>query len=164
MFRRMRLVFCLFLLGCDDAPVQKKESCDLVACADGAFIDVPATVGTDRVEGSTVEACRNQSCFHGTFGAWSSQSDLVTLHLTGSFSMPPVVSASVVKANGALELQITWMFTHAYDLKDGDQYDVTWKASDGTLLAESHPAATYVKNQPNGPSCPPTCMQFSSGF
>lgn len=117
------------------------------------------TVSDDHLSNSGVEICHNGNCLSGNFGPWKG----------GFFLQFPDASATpqgiafVRKDATGVSVNIGWGDV-ATDLADGDRYDVTWTASDGTILAETHQTATYTLDQPNGPQCPPTCHVFSGNF
>jgi hypothetical protein len=119
-----------------------------------------------QIQGSTLTVCRNQACFNASFAGWHAapsgagsgippfpdplQRD--TLHT------PLIEAVMSTETAGGFRLAVSYLAWSAAELQDGDIYDVTLTAGDGTKIVDSHQTMTYVISYPSGSKeCGPEC-------
>jgi hypothetical protein len=132
--------------GCARRIVQ----CHLIGCHSGYFRKYQLPDEAHALKQLSVEVCRNGHC------------------LTGTLSPPPKVGRGNSAWLGGTEAEIAVVTVpsgyeagvsyYGRELRDGDRYDITVRDEQGRQLAATHESVRYVAHQPNGPSCPPTCM------
>jgi hypothetical protein len=137
--------------GCSSS----SSSCTELACQTGAHFQagVRFTGNTDTL---TVDVCKNNNCAHGTAARLSPTTGAPSCSVSGS-----IEAACAVSSNGAtLTIDIPGPTASASldDFKDGDIYRIrVTRAATNETLIDVTKAATYKTQQPNGPSCAPTC-------
>jgi hypothetical protein len=116
-------------------------------CQSGAAVSFEESNAGGRLDGAVVEACRNSKCVSGTLTPPDSGSEYT---LAGF-----VLSASVTATGtGSLHFSIAWSLNNATDIKDGDVYSVTARASDaGPPLFTRTFTATYTTMNVCGSVC-----------
>ena len=163
--KRLGWLIVLFTLGCGDGGVDGGATgpggiCTAQGCGTPVTLHskIPA-VTVQELQSSTLRVCRNQVCFESSLAAWQSAEGAGTP--IPSFPDPsqrdtlhtPIIGAYVFTGAGEFRLQINYTPWLTAELQDGDTYDVTLTASDGTKLVDSHQTVRYVISHPNGKDC-----------
>jgi hypothetical protein len=127
--------------------------CTDIGCVSGASFDSRPLA--QPVSGNTLEVCRNQQCYQGTFTidlahiAFPDPTQRQTLQT-------PLIDATFFPDH---HLLVGYEPYSEDELHDGDVYDIRYRAADGTILLDSHLTVTYEVVRPNGDRCPPACTQ-----
>ena len=142
----------------DSAP-----GCQAQPCASAAWAHITVPVGASQLEGAKVTVCRNDECHDWTLPALPAGGEEV-------FPDAPFLrgALSLSEGDGSITLDIQWtltVMTAAGDIDagmvatDGDHYVIVLTNSGGLATTLLDALATYLPYQPNGPDCPPVCMQ-----
>jgi hypothetical protein len=149
----------LDVAGCSDST---PTGCPKETCASGAWMHIPIAVKASDLEQAVVTVCRNAECHD-----WP----LPSLPAGGEGFFPDVswvTGALSLKADQSIALDIQWTVDEAASLdggtpgvgpSDGDHYVVSLTTSAGQTSTLLDQLATYQTKMPNGPDCPPICMQ-----
>jgi hypothetical protein len=153
--RRLVLVVAL-AAGCGGGTADHGTvTCTQIGCISGLFVtarDVP--LGLQQIQASTLAVCRNGTCLASSLAAWDGTMPFVFRDPAQTAS----VEVKIFDEAGGARFEIAYSPGVEGPLPDGDLYDVTLTAADGTRPIDlEHHAVTYSRNQPNGPSCAPVC-------
>jgi hypothetical protein len=129
-----------------------KQSCTERGCDSGVHFESPIRVG-GAGDQLTVTICKNGTCSRGTATGFNTSAP--TCSVTGATTATCSVR---VDSSGSAKF-VADVTSAASDMKDGDAYTfrVLRGTTNETLVDVTKPAA-YTTNQPNGPSCDPTCL------
>src|SRR5262249_322987 len=144
----------LAIAGCGGSDQPKSTVCTDAGCLSGFQVSAPhVALDRQQILGSTLVACRNGACIRHPLADWDGRS---LTHLPD----PPqtdYVQLGIVEEMGGVHLEIFYTVITGRTLPDGDVYDVTLTTADGATPIAVHRVATYMRFQPNGPACDPTC-------
>ncbi len=146
------------LSGCGGGTADGGKTCTAIGCFSGFFVSAPhIALDLAQIQASSLAVCRNGACLTGSFATWDGTQMLELPAAPRDPAHPEFVRVSVFSEEGGARFEISYSIGSSDPLPDGDVYDVTLTAGDGSTPISTHQTVTYARNQPNGPSCPPIC-------
>jgi hypothetical protein len=153
----------------EEAPPENPEvMCTLIGCGSGAGLETKVDASLKVLRSSTLTFCRNDSCHTLALKGLPEQYEPDGGLMPQSVQSPsyeeraegqPVLFASIrPHPEGGIKLAASYHAWSNAGLKDGDSYSVTVQTPEGRKLVEVRRAVTYRVSQPNGPRCPPKCL------
>jgi hypothetical protein len=153
------LVLALILVpGCGGGTADPgTKVCTQIGCFSGFFVSAPhLALGMAQIQASTLEICRNGACLKSSLATWDG-TQIFEFPATTDAAHPERVRVSIFNEEGGARFEISYSVGASGPLPDGDTYDVTLTAADGTTPIATHQVVSYARNQPNGPDCGPVC-------
>jgi hypothetical protein len=155
---RIVLVLLPIVAGCGGGSTDRGQTCTQIGCFSGFFVSAPhIALDLPQIQASSLTVCRNGACLTGSFSTWDGTQPLDFPAAPRDPAHPEFVRVSVFDEAGGARFEISYSIGSNDPLQDGDVYDVTLTAGDGSTPISTHQTVTYARNQPNGPSCAPTC-------
>ncbi|MGH7280768.1 MAG: hypothetical protein ACRELY_04540 [Polyangiaceae bacterium] len=132
-------------------------NCALNTCTSGAELKTFANITRDQMQIATISACIDNTCVTGTpTSVPSSPGDRLTVSLQGQLNVTGYI--------GSPDPQKGYIVEADFNLSDSapastDTYQLFVTTSDGTKVSGGiDEAANFTKTTPNGPDCPPVCL------
>jgi hypothetical protein len=154
--RRLLALVVALAAGCGGAGSGGQvRTCTQIGCV-SAFIVQASAIPLDLagIQASTLKVCRNGACLESSLASWDGRLPFIYRDPTQQAQL----QVKVYDEPAGARFEITYAPGVDGALPDGDVYDVTLTAADGsTPIQLQHKSVTYQASQPNGPDCPPIC-------
>jgi hypothetical protein len=180
--KTLALLLLLLPLGCSDrrdstaadlgSPPDLAHGgliCTAIGCGPSLLLrSTTLALTAAQIQASSIAVCRNQECFSTTFASWQAptvagagtSTDFPDVAQRDTTHTPLITAIWWYETNG-FRLDLEYIPWQTSDLHDGDVFDVTLTAGDGSKTLESHKTVTYTVSYPNGPDCGPECRSTS---